>query len=370
MVKPKIIISSYDDIANPYYGGGGAVAIHELAQRLTKKFDVKVMSWDHSGMKQQQIDGVTYERVGFSFLPPKLSMFIFQICLPLFALFQQYDLWIESFGPPFTTSFLPLFARRPVIGVVHMLAAADMKRKYAIDLSFIERFGLRQYRNIVATNNSVCDSIKSMNPKCKCLVISNGVPAHLAQKGKVRKRKQILFLGRIEVDQKGLDLLIQAFERFVRKSSVSYQLVIVGSGLQTEIKKLQSLIDKSGVQKQIVIKRRTVGKEKEQLLQQSTCLVLPSRFETYGLVALEAMALGTPVICFDIEGLRWTPNGSVLKAKAFDVPSLAQMIEKIIGSRSLQESLREQGKAYAQHFSWDSISQKYQNYIDEILAHA
>jgi len=40
----KIIISNYDSVKNPYYGGGGATAIHEIASRLTKKFEVTVLT--------------------------------------------------------------------------------------------------------------------------------------------------------------------------------------------------------------------------------------------------------------------------------------------------------------------------------------
>src|SRR5258706_13574695 len=100
--RPTIYFSSYDDINNPHYGGGGAVAVHEVAKRLAKVYEVRVLCWDYSGKKKEIIDGVTYERFGLPFLNPKVAMFVYQLSLPFIAKSKKFDLWFESFCPPFT----------------------------------------------------------------------------------------------------------------------------------------------------------------------------------------------------------------------------------------------------------------------------
>src|SRR5215469_4268838 len=143
--KLTIYFSTYDDIKNPYYGGGGAIAIHEVAKRLIKTHSVTVVSWNYSGKKKEVIDEVTYERFGNPFLTPKLAMFFYQLYLPYYARSKQFDVWLESFCPPFTTAFLPQFIKQPVVGIVHMLAAEDMERKYKLPFHLVQNKGIKLY---------------------------------------------------------------------------------------------------------------------------------------------------------------------------------------------------------------------------------
>jgi len=121
----KIVFSNYDDVNNPYYGGGGAYAIHEVAKRLAKRHKVTVVTGNYPNAKTQFIDSVEYRRIGLSFLEPKLSQLIFHLLLPYYFRKSSFDVWIESFTPPFSTSFLPFFGRGRVIGLAHMLAGED-----------------------------------------------------------------------------------------------------------------------------------------------------------------------------------------------------------------------------------------------------
>ena len=128
--KPKIIISSYDDLKNPYYAGGGAVVVHEVFKRLKESYKVKVITGKYPGSIDEIVDGVVYERIGTNFFGPRLGQLIFQVILPFYALTEKFDLWVESFTPPFSTAFLPLFSKKPVVGLVHMLSAQDMQMSW------------------------------------------------------------------------------------------------------------------------------------------------------------------------------------------------------------------------------------------------
>lgn len=361
----KIIISTYDDVKNPHYGGGGAIALHELAKKLSVKHDLKVISWNHSGVKNETIDGVSYTRIGLKFIPAKIGQFIFQMILPLYAIFRKYDFWIENFGPPFTTSFLPVFTKKPVLGVVHMLAAEDMKRKYKIDLSFIENAGIRRYRNTVATQETIREKILNINPKSNCNVISNGIDKIYPEKT-VRK-KQLLFLGRLEVDQKGLDLLISAFQKFTQKNREGYQLVIAGSGLAAETEKLKTRIKNAELGNNVTLVGRVEGESKHKLMMESAAMVLTSRFETFSMVALESLAYGLPLVTFDIEGLKWIPGNAVRKANAFDAEDLVEKISEVLDDTNLQEEIRSNGLNYAEKYTWDNIAKEYEKLINEIV---
>jgi glycosyltransferase involved in cell wall biosynthesis len=362
--KPLIYFSTYDDIQNPYYAGGGAVAVHEVAKRLSKDYDVRVLSWDYCGKKKEIIDDVTYERFGIPQLSPKVGMFVYQLMLPYVARKKRFDLWCESFCPPFTTAFLPLFVKSPVIGIVHMLAAEDMERKYKLPFHLIQNKGLKKYKNIIVTSEVLKKKVLGINAHTHVRVISNGISQVF--KPMRQKEKYILFLGRIEVDQKGIDLLIRAFKKFF-ENHMEYKLIIAGSGAPAEIEKTKKLIQDASLTKNIVLAGKVSGTEKNTLLQRAACLVVSSRFETYSLVALEALAHGAPLVNFAIEGLSWIPAKAVIKVKPFDTNAFSEAFSKIVSDRTMSESMMIEGNIYAKNHTWDAIATVYTDYIDTIL---
>ena len=91
-IKPKIIISNYDDVKNPAYGGGGAIAVHEIEKRLVNKFEVNVITGNYNGAVDEIIDKVTYKRIKTHFLGAKIGQLIFHFLLPFYATYQKYDL--------------------------------------------------------------------------------------------------------------------------------------------------------------------------------------------------------------------------------------------------------------------------------------
>lgn len=362
----QIVISSYDDIANPVYAGGGAIAIHEMAKRISNNFKVKVISWNHSGKTEEIIEGVFYKRIGLKSFNPKFAQLVFQFSLPVIVLTQQFNLWIESFGPPLTTAFLPLILKKKVIGVVHMLSSEEMERKYRLPFGIVEKIGLRKYANIVATSEPLKSKILAISPDSHVEVIGNGVDRISAPMGK--RRKQILFLGRLEIEQKGLDLLVEGFKKFAStESGEGYKLVVAGNGAPGEFNKLKSLVRAAGIRKSVIFLGRVEGKQKERLFSSSSCIVVSSRFETFGMVALEAMAHGLPVVAFDINGLLWTPKEAALKVPPFDTEALSKAIALASTEKNKSEKLSKTGLVYAKRFTWDRIAARYEDYLGRII---
>lgn len=361
--KKTIYFSTYDDIKNPHYGGGGAVAIHQLLKRLSKIYNVRVISWDYCGKKKEIIDGVHYERFGLPALSPKIAMFAYQMSLPFIAKQKKFDVWFESFCPPFTTSFLTLFLNKPVVGVVHMLAAEDMERKYHLPFHIIQNLGLKNYKNLIVTSDALKKQVHEINAKSNISIISNGIEKIFAPIAK--RQKYILYLGRIEVNQKGLDLLIESFSLFHLKNK-AYKLIIAGAGDSKEISEMNALIQNAGLSHSVEVVGKVTGEEKETLLRNAAGVVISSRFETFSLVALEAMACGTPVICFSIKGLSWLSKNSATKVKPFDTKELGKAMEGVVSDKlEIREKVINANK-YAKQFTWENIEKQYQEFISHI----
>lgn len=363
----KIILSTYDDIKNPHYGGGGARAMHEIAKRLIDSYAITIVSWNHSGNKHEVIDGVTYKRVGNKHINPKIGNLLFQLYLPFLTYKYTFDVWIESFGPPFTTSSLPKFTSKPVIGVVHMLSAEDMQRKYGVSLRWLETRGLQAYKTIIVTSAKLKQEVANRCSQSKIVVVGNGIDKVFSPKSK--RRKAFLYVGRIEVNQKGLDLLIEAFAKFKATDKENMSLDIIGYGSPSEVKRLKELIKQSGFKKSIIFKGRVEGKEKERYYHNACALVVPSRFDTFSMVSLESLSHGTPVVAFNIPGLRWIPSKSCIKVKPFNTESFAKALHDISSNKSWYQNAQKIGIEYAQKHTWDVISTKYQRVIDSVQSY-
>src|SRR5687767_3247856 len=138
----NVVLSIFDDVGNPHYGGGGATVAHEVATRLAKDHRVTVYTGSYRGASSRDRDGVRYVFLPVGWAGPRAGQILFQLLLPFVALAKRPDLWIESLTPPFSVSLLPLFCRAPVIGLAQMLGAVDMARKYRLPFPLVERRGL------------------------------------------------------------------------------------------------------------------------------------------------------------------------------------------------------------------------------------
>ncbi|NTW15057.1 MAG: glycosyltransferase family 4 protein [Candidatus Moranbacteria bacterium] len=356
-----IIFSNYDDIANPAYGGGGARAIHEVTKRLAKESDVTVITGTYPGAVDMVIDGVRYERIGTYAFGPKLGQLIYSLLLPFVAWRKSFDVWYESLTPPFSCSFLPIFARGPVVALVHMLSGEDMRRKYRLPFHLVERAGLRLYRRFVVLSEVLASQVRRSNPGADIAVIPNGVdmpqePAH------PETGKHVLFIGRTEVDQKGLDLLVSAWSSVA--SRVSLQLLIAGSGQVAETQRLKEIVEDSGCSDSIRLVGHVTGAEKDSLFRDAALVAIPSRFETFSMVALEAFSYGLPVVSFDIPNMRWFPDEVAIRIDPFDTVSFGKTIASLLDDPDRRRRMGAAARESMCSYDWDDIAERYMRHAE------
>ncbi|HUC19944.1 MAG TPA: glycosyltransferase family 4 protein, partial [Candidatus Polarisedimenticolaceae bacterium] len=294
---------------------------------------------------------------------------IFHFLLPFHMRKEAFDIWIESFTPPFSTSCLQLYTKKPVIGLVHMLSAEDMNRKYKLPFHIVEEQGLKTYRYLLAITESTNAKLMRLNRKAKTFVIPNGIYLRTASQNRNHLQNQdanyIFCIGRLEINQKGLDLLLAAYSLMSKKTKA--KLVIAGSGLPLAEKTLRDKIKRYKLEDRVVLTGRVGSVQKAELYQNASVVVVPSRHETFGIVVLEAMSYGKPVVSFDIEGLQWTPRQSVVKAKAFDHHDLAESLYQTLTDKDLRSAMAAASEEAITEYSWDKVAQRYRAVIREVL---
>ena len=179
--------------------------------------------------------------------------------------------------------------------------------------------------------------------------------------------KMILFVGRIE-PLKGIDTLIKAISQLQQADILSrcpHYLYIIGgdadSGqekMNEEMQRLQDLRVKLGVGDLIIF----LGKRDQDSLQYyysaAEMLIMPSHYESFGMVALESMACGTPVIATQVGGLQ---HLVLDQETGFTIPNdnpdaLEEKITVLICKPELREKMSQRSASYAQSFSWNTIT--------------
>jgi glycosyltransferase involved in cell wall biosynthesis len=356
-----VVISSFDSPSNPHYNGGGAAVIAMMATRLARHYEVTVLTaGQRSGTSVH--DGVCYRRLPIGWAGPRGGQLLYHAILPFAARRIPHDIWIESFTPPFSTSFVPIFSRKRVVGFAQGLSGKDMWGRYRIPFFLIERFGLRFYRDMVVLNSADYTLVRRYNPSATVRVIPNGIDLPFVDEAQIGRGEHILFLGRIDIWVKGLDLLLEGY----RKSGVDMPLLIAGSGTPRDERWLADQIAANKGDVHWV--GRVTGQHKQDLLERSSFVVMPSRRETFGLTALEAMSFGKPVVHFDLPPLRWIEGDT--RVPSFDIDMFAHEIRYLAGDEAARRVLGRRGHAAAQRYSNDAAADRYLALVEELLGTA
>jgi len=95
-----------------------------------------------------------------------------------------------------------------------------------------------------------------------------------------------------------------------------------------------------------------------ELYRQAAVMVFPSRYEGFGLPALEAMACGCPVIASDRASLPEVVGDAALRVDPDDVEAMAAALRRVLGDARLRSELRRRGLARAAGLSWDLTAER------------
>lgn len=354
----RVVISSFDGPGNPHYGGGGAAVVEMIARWLAADYEVTVVTVaDRGGMVVR--DGVRYRQLPFGWAGPRGGQLLFHASLPVLARRIPHDVWIESFTPPFSTSFLPFFSSSPIVGFAQSLSGEEMWQRYRLPFFLIERLGLRFYRDIVVLNQADHVRIRRCNPEAAVQVIPNCVDVPHLEEERLGRGEHILFLGRIDIREKGLDLLLAAYKR----SGAAMPLIIAGAGTRHEESRLATLLQ--AVRGDVHWVGHVTGRRKQRLLEDSAFVVLPSRHEAFGLAALEGMAWGKPVLHFDLPTLRWM-NGDV-RVPSFDAEALAAGMRALARDEGTRRRLGRIARAAAQDHGQAETADRYHTLVRQLL---
>jgi D-inositol-3-phosphate glycosyltransferase len=189
----------------------------------------------------------------------------------------------------------------------------------------------------------------------------------------------LLYVGRIE-PLKGVDTLICSLAHMRAaglQDRAPHYLIIIGgdpdadpAAMSGEMARLQALCKELGLDDVVIF----LGKQSQDSLpyyySAADVVVMPSHYESFGLVALEAMACGTPVVASQVGGLAFLVQDGIT---GYSVPDgdpqgLGERLADLIHSPQLRQQMASQAAAYAGQYAWEKIAPRILNLYQELIA--
>jgi D-inositol-3-phosphate glycosyltransferase len=192
--------------------------------------------------------------------------------------------------------------------------------------------------------------------------------------------RMLLFVGRIE-PLKGLDILIEAI-RLMYQGDVfkenPFCLAVIGGDAgenselteNLEMSRIKALTEKAGLHNFITF----LGKKSQDSLpyyySAAEAVVVPSQYESFGMVALEAMACGIPVVASQVGGLAYlVQDGVTGYTVPVDEPALlAQRLTSLLLDEALRARMGNHGVRLAQDYAWEKIASKLLAVYEDLLS--
>ena len=180
--------------------------------------------------------------------------------------------------------------------------------------------------------------------------------------------KLLLYVGRIE-PLKGLDLLVETAAHMDIGESV--RMIVVGADANggRELDRVKQMAKEMDLEDQIDFIGQVDHTELPLYYNAADVCVVPSYYESFGLVALESMACGTPVVATRVGGLSTiVHHGRTGYLKSWRCPeSFANSLEMIISNDDLQQSMGEAARKRAEGMGWDNVAALMWNEYDSLI---
>lgn len=362
----RVLHCIYDDPANPWVAGGGAVRVRELYRRLADQLtSVTVATGAYPGARDEEIDGVRYVRLGAS-SPYWWSRASYSVAASRLLARADYDVAIYDFST-YTPLWIP--SRRPVGITVHHVTGATATNRWGRSLgrgiAAQEVARLRRGRFFSATSCVTLERLRSiLGAEVEIRLIQAGVPDELFTLPR-RESDYLLYFGRLDWYQKGLDVLLESMRVLVARYP-GIHLKVAGRG-----KDQRRLVEQAyalGIRDHVEVLGTVSDTERNTLLSGARMLLMPSRFEGFGMVAAEAMAAGVPVVATTAGSLPEVvapPAGGVL-VSVDDSEAFADAVDSLLADPRRRRAISQSARASAERFRWEFVADQHLRFLEGI----
>jgi phosphatidyl-myo-inositol alpha-mannosyltransferase len=264
---------------------------------------------------------------------------------------------------PSASMFATLSGRAPVVGTFH--AGLDRARAYDLAAPFLRRVARRLAVRVAVSERAAATARRRLGGVYE--IVPNGIDVRAFSSATPRTDlgpgMNLLFVGRLH-ERKGFRTGVEAFERLAHEHG-DLRLVVAGDGRdRSAVAALPA-----DVRERVTMLGAVPNRELPPVHRACDVFVAPNRGgESFGVVLLEAMAAGLPVVASDIPGYDEVVTDGLdgLLVAPGNVVALAATIARVLGDPALSARLAEAGRARAATFDWDVVAAR----LEELYAWA
>lgn len=354
----------------------------QVAKHLVKRgHEVHVLTYKHPGYTMDQVlEGINIHRLGpfpISGVQPYFRRAIIQgIGIIHRGLRIEFDIIQASQTfPLIPAKVLSKLKKRPIVAVYHdvygyLFSLKDKGLIKGLIRGSVEKVTLNQeYDGIIAVSESTRDKLQNCGlPENMLHVIYEGVDLEIIDSINVDKINGflVLYVGRI-VAHKRIEDLMDAF-KIVHKKIPSAKLMIVGTGPMRQ--ELENYASHIGIEEYTRFTGYVSDKKKYRMMKKADVLVLPSVMEGFGLVLIEAMACGTPVIAVDLGGPKEvvTDNKTGFLVSPRQPKGMAEKILILLRNHELRQVIGKDARLKVEEsFTWEKTAERIESLYLKVL---
>ena len=297
------------------------------------------------------------------------------------GLINKYRLDLMHF-PHFNA---PIFYNRKRVTTIHDITPKFFPghkqkswwRKKAYGLTI--KTSLRKSAKIIADSNATKqDLIKYFKvPADKIAVVYLGIESDFKKienyakikelKDKYQITKPFIFFLSVWRNHKNFEGLIKTFEILKKQGDFEYQLVLGGQE-DPHYPNIRQTVNRSEYKNDIITPGFITDQEVPLFYNAAKMFVIPSFYEGFGLIGLEAMACGLPVIASQTTSLPEILGDAALYFDPNNYEGMAEIISHVLTSAELQENLRQKGFLQIKKYSWSECAKKSLEIYKQILS--
>ena len=235
---------------------------------------------------------------------------------------------------------------------------------------FYEKYVLKKANYIISTTKFLNNKISKLT-MAKRFIIHNPVSSSYFTENE-KNPSQIIFIGYIR-PEKGIDVLVAAFNK-IRQQYKVLRLTIIGPSsklFSNYFLKISELCNSAVNDGQILLSGFKNSAQITEELSRSYFLVLPSYHEPFGVVLIESLAMGTPVIASRVGGIPYiVEDGKTgILVEPGDVNALAEKMQLLLEDGELRQEMGQHGKQEAmKRFHPDVVARKTMEVYEKVIA--
>jgi len=349
----------------PYMGGGEEWFRHMASGLAQLDHSVEVFAFPMSGTRSSEgMGAVRVTRAGLFVIDrwqPYFKRAVSHVLTFFIHPLRNFkcDVAIGQ-GSALLGAFPLLWARHiPTVCVVHDIYGLDDSiRDKGLVRGVARYFAVERvlhklpFTAWIAVSKSTKTKLEHLGvPATRITIVRNGIDEKLLHHKPEKRSNNIAYLGRL-VKHKHPEDLIQALN--LLDPRLKWSALVAGEG--ELLPDLQTLTRRLGLEDKVLFLGGIDEQTKVKLLSSSTCLVLPSMAEGWGVVLSEAAAVGTPSIAYDIPGIREQAKliPSIILTRPRSVTSLSTRITQLLKNPERAKKLGAAGAKAAKKLTWAS----------------